>query len=156
MQDRYEDALLGELDIDHIPDFTYDISDVISSRNLEICPKASYKPQAERIYASTPGNKIKWKTSQDNETPKKQAKYPENAFKWTKAEKNEFIARTNLQEENQCKIPKEIIEHPSPERIPFGKELEPVEPIKGMYGPKNTEYRRYGPNIKGIYGPKYV
>ena len=77
MQDGYEDALLGEIDIDYISDFTYDISDVISNGNLEICPKAHHKHRSEQNYASTPGHKNNRKETQDVETPRKYAKYPE-------------------------------------------------------------------------------
>ena len=154
MQDGYEDALLGDIDIDYISDFTYDISDVISNGNLEICPKAHYKHRLEQNYASTPGHKNNRKEIQDVETPRKYAKYPEKAFKWTKAEKNEFIARPNLWKGNQYEPPEKHLEHPHSKIFPIDSELKPVELIKGLYGPKDTEHRRYGPSIKGLYGPK--
>ena len=77
MQDGYEDALLGEMDFEHISDFTYDISEVISSGNLEPGNHSSYKRQAGRNRANAPKNKMERKTCEDIETPKKYAKYPE-------------------------------------------------------------------------------
>ena len=82
MNFSFEDALLGDEELEQYQDFIYDIADVsvFNRRNTEI--KKDRETKNEEI-----------------NTQKTISASPQNAFTWSTKEKNEFIAKMKLNEQ---------------------------------------------------------
>ena len=159
MNFSFEDALLGDEELEQYQDFTYDITDIASFKGRSITKGQNEQEIKNEVINIQNGAISK----------------PQNALAWGKKEKNEFIARMKVKKLNQNN------------KMVYGKPIEPDKlcknepvlnekcmtklygpgptkaPLTILYGPETFLPPRYGtgsifeqsiPSIKGMYGPR--